>query len=140
MLFLYPIQSDKITQPCRIGMATGTIKTGWNLVWTNPNPSADFASQTISLDLSRYSEIMITASANANDIYVNDYIMMIDGLSKIMELLINVEATDNVQIISRRVTPTKSSVTFADAYDKAITQNTGTVKNIRLRPYYIYAR
>lgn len=42
-------------------MATGTIKsTAWKLLWTNPNPSAQFAAQTVSLSLAQYSEFLIT--------------------------------------------------------------------------------
>lgn len=42
-------------------MATGTIKSpGWRTVWTNPDDTATFAPQTLSLDLSAYSEFLIS--------------------------------------------------------------------------------
>lgn len=42
-------------------MATGTIKsTAWQLLWTNPNPSSNFANDTdIPLDLTLYSELCV---------------------------------------------------------------------------------
>ena len=42
-------------------MAGGTIKTTtWKLLWTNPDDTATFAPQTVSLDLSAYSEFLIS--------------------------------------------------------------------------------
>lgn len=121
-------------------MASGTIKTGWNLVWTNPNPSANFASQTISLNLSQYSEIMVQAATNANNLFVNDYIVLLDGEQKMMLSMINLESIDSIQVISRAFTPSSTNIIFRDGYDKAINSSTGTVNNIRQRPLYIYAR
>lgn len=40
-------------------MATGTIKKNMVLLWENPNPTANFAAQTISLDLSDYDLVAI---------------------------------------------------------------------------------
>lgn len=34
-------------------------KAGWDLLWTNPNPNADYASGTVSLDLSGYSYVVV---------------------------------------------------------------------------------
>lgn len=49
----------KITQRHGI-MATGTIKNpGWTLLWMNPNPSADYESGTVSIDLSGYSYVVV---------------------------------------------------------------------------------
>ena len=42
-------------------MATGTIQKNMVLLWENPNPSTPFAAQTISLDLSKYKAIIVTA-------------------------------------------------------------------------------
>lgn len=42
-------------------MATGTITNNIDLLWTNPNPTASFAAQNISLDLSKYRFIEIEA-------------------------------------------------------------------------------
>jgi hypothetical protein len=42
-------------------MATGTIQKNMVLLWENPRPSSPFDSQTISLDLSNYSFIVLLA-------------------------------------------------------------------------------
>ena len=49
-------------------MATGTIKTpGWKLVWTNPNPSSSFAAQTVNIDLSAFSAVMVQIKYDTGD-------------------------------------------------------------------------
>ena len=46
-------------------MASGTIKSNnWKLVWTNPTPTSEFPAQTISLNLSTYSEIKLIIRAS----------------------------------------------------------------------------
>jgi hypothetical protein len=40
-------------------MASGTIKSNFTLLWENPNPSSDFAAQTISLSSSNYKFLMV---------------------------------------------------------------------------------
>lgn len=45
-------------------MATGTINSNSVLLWTNPNPSASFAAQKISLDLSNYSFVFVVSSGS----------------------------------------------------------------------------
>lgn len=45
-------------------MATGTITKDTKLLWTNPNPASAFASQTISLDLSKYRFVDVILKIN----------------------------------------------------------------------------
>lgn len=41
------------------------------LIWENPNPSANFSSQTINLNLSNYDKVVIEFSADINALYIN---------------------------------------------------------------------
>ena len=109
-------------------------------MWTNPNPSADFAEQTISIDLSHYSEIMVQAASNTNNLFVNDYIAWINGEQKMMATMINLESNDSIQVISRAFTPSRTNIIFRNAYDKVINSTVGSINNSRQRPLYIYAR
>ena len=49
-------------------MANGSLKRNstFKLVWENPNPTAEFAAQTVSVDLSDYDAVIISAATNGD--------------------------------------------------------------------------
>lgn len=53
-------------------LITGNMSTSMELLWTNPNPNAAFAIQTISIDLSEYKYVVINATYGGNGL-LNDY-------------------------------------------------------------------
>lgn len=121
-------------------MATGTIKsTGWKLLWTNQNPSGNFGAQTVSLDLSSYSELrMVISQDSASENYVYDTIMDID--SKI-HIAIGYYAG---KLTRRFVTPSSTGIYFdvgqiAESYGASFTTFNVSGRSC-LNPYKIYAR
>lgn len=44
------------------GLMSGGGEKQLELIWTNPNPNSDFGAQTISLNLSKYKQVLILAS------------------------------------------------------------------------------
>lgn len=48
-----------------VNVSGGGGGTGFDLLWTNPNPTADFASQTLTLDISKvYDAVLVEANMN----------------------------------------------------------------------------
>lgn len=119
-------------------MATGTIKsTGWKLLWTNPNPSAEFAAQTISLDLSSYKEVLLVYRLGT---YWNE----LDSV-----LITEFDATYALhtpgydgRISKRNVIMKSSGATFSAAgyYNQYATASSYGTDNKLKVPYKIYAR
>ena len=115
-------------------MATGTIQKNMVLLWENPNPSASFGAQTVSLTLSGYSFVLIeyrdyTASDAASALHtilcgVGGKYQMLSGYSK------------NNRIGNRTANVTASGITFSEAQYNNETTNT---YNVPLRIYGIKA-
>lgn len=125
-------------------MASGTIKTpGWKLVWTNQNPSNNFGSQTVSLDLSAYSEIKIqTVLNNSSMAYFYYDFFNINGLTTILDHVYNVQTDGNSYFcgVEREVTTSSTGIVFSNATSKASNSSSkGTTENNRLVPIKIWA-
>lgn len=121
-------------------MATGTIKTNnWKLLWTNPNPSADFVAQTIPLDLSGYEEVKIEYGWS-NDGYPQNSVFCRSGLNVTLYTFSGFGSGS--MIISRRTTTvTGTGISFAESVSKA-TNSTSAASSANNQnvPYYIYIR
>lgn len=109
-------------------MATSTLQAEKTLLWTNPNPTSAFASQSVRIDgLSNYSLILIIPRYSSN------------GSNGNIAPIIT-EAGDNGLFVcpygtghaTRRFEVYTGSISFADA---AVT---GGTDNTMLIPYYIY--
>lgn len=96
-------------------MATGTINSNSVLLWTNPNPSASFGAQTISLDLSKYKFIEVYAK-DGSSAGVNSSCKARVGLSSAQLLHCTAAGDATYGTISnfRTVTATTSNVKFTD--------------------------
>lgn len=106
------------------------------LLWTNPSPTADFAAQTISLDLSDYDEIEIearhTPSLNAYcKVKVGD-----DGYMYAPEL--SGTGTGYVQNVARKFTVSSSGIVFGGGYYTYGSNSSATASNSKLVPIRIY--
>lgn len=116
--------------------AQGTPSEYRKLLWSNPSPTADFAAQTISLDLSGYDEIEIEAShAPSLNTYCkvkvgNDAYMYASELSG--------SGTGYVQNVARKCTVGSSEIVFGSGYYNYGSNSSATVANSKLIPVYIY--
>ena len=110
------------------------------LIWTNPNPLATFAAQTISLDLSKYDLIEIHA-----------YCSVQSGRQKLVSQSIEIgmpgafigvsvlgTATDTTTLIQRIYNSSTTGVTFAGGVYRAITASTLSDAADVYVPYTIY--
>lgn len=106
---------------------------GMRLLWTNPDPSADFAEQTISLDLSDYDAVWVAMGATDN--YYCDGIVLI-GTTYSFRIASNSGA--NARILFRPATANATGVAFGDC--TRFTQGTSgtTVVTNAMKPKYIY--
>lgn len=105
------------------------------LLWTNLNPSASFAPQTISLDLSGYDEVRVDMQQWGNDPYA--YIIPI-GKEVTAIKLSEVLSSASVYIQARKVSVASNGVTFGSGGYRYIDLSSFTTDNSRVIPYKIY--
>ena len=115
------------------------------LLWTNSDPSAGFAAQTLSMDLSKYEGVVIRVSVGTN--YNTDalkpyqtfnYIPK-DGVAHYLHSLLDTSGTSNAYW-ARQVTVTDSGITFSIAgYPASTLATTSTNVMIPTEIYgYVY--
>ena len=107
---------------------------GFRLLWTNPDHTATFEAQTISLDLSEYDAIWVCIGSTAT-MYSQALVPVGAG-----EYSIRTPSSSgtNVRVYFRPLTPTATGVTFGDA--TRFTQGTSgtTVVTNAMIPWFIY--
>lgn len=113
-------------------MATGTITNNIDLLWTNPNPTASFAAQTISLDLSKYRFIEVEAQ------YVPITRARVGGAMSALQFFSGSSDTRYGTVSNaRRFQAFSSYVSFADN-SQVYTGSAITVVNTNTIPLKIY--
>ena len=115
-------------------MATGTIQKNMVLLWANPNPSASFAAQTVSVNLSSYDAVLISMST----ILGGDNITRITPVGIKEMFFDHATSGTNLATIYREITVTASGVSFATAYSRAQGASEAGERPQYLRPKYIY--
>lgn len=107
---------------------------GMRLLWTNPDTSADFAEQTINLDLSDYDAVWVAMGATGDNYYCDGIVLM--GTTYTFRIASNSGA--NTRIFFRPATANASGVVFGDC--TRFTQGTSgaTVVTNAMKPKYIY--
>ena len=92
------------------------------LLWTNPNPTASFSAQTISLDLSNYDEVEIEAKQLASGTIIQ---LCRVGIGKQTKCLFRDGNANN--FYTRTFVVSASSIQFGDAYYNSTVTNTDCV-------------
>lgn len=109
-------------------MGKTTIKSSIDLLWTNPNPTSLFASQTISLNLSNYSHVLVEfcmyASGDTKQVMASFY-------ASITKYLIASCAMGNT-LIHRECQINSANIIFDSGYVGANVNNSACI------PYKIY--
>lgn len=103
------------------GGAGGSSGGGYrrDLLWTNPSPTASFAAQTVSLDLSGYDEVeIVSVRSTTSTIYGCDTIKKQYSPGSVSVL----GNAANVQPVYRSVQVSDTGVTFTTGY---LSGNTG---------------
>lgn len=108
-----------------LAYAQGGMK--MDLLWTNPSPTSDFAAQTVPLDLSEYSMLIIVTEVTS--LWAASYCFP-KILNKAFALHFVTENNSNSRI--RAVTFTSSGVEFGNG------MNNGSTNNAEQKPKYIY--
>lgn len=122
-------------------MATGTIQTGWELLWTNSNPASNMSAQKIPIDLSPFSDVRILIKSSASGsaaIYYEAPNMVGAYISG--EILAGATSGD-VYIYRRQFDILADGIYVNDGTGKKVTVNTAatTVNSICI-PWEIYGR
>ena len=114
----------------------------FTLLWENPNPNNAFASQTISLDLSKYEIIAIKSAndVNASDDYRTYQITQSLTDGKRYKLFSSNTARINGvhQIFTRDYIPTATGILFGNGCSKSTTATETTTNERILVPQAIY--
>ena len=110
------------------------------LLWTNPNPLATFAAQTISLDLSKYDliEIHVYCSVQSGRQKLVSQSIEIGVPGAFIGVSVLGTATDTTTLIQRMYSSSTTGVTFAEGTYRAITANTLSNAADVYVPYTIY--
>ncbi len=102
------------------------------LLWTNPSPTASFAPQTISLDLSKYDEIEIFYAGSAS--VANRWTTSVRIVKEKGTVL---SAGANL-LYWRYVTPSNTGINFETGYATQTYGANANVDNSLIIPYKIY--
>ena len=127
-----------------IGTTNAIKNNGWKLVWVNANQTmgGSFAAQTIELNLSSYTEIMIAFHMGDQ---AHDALYYAHGFIGDYQTFTRVFMLDSTSYQARRSYQSSSSgIQFYDAYEGS-TRSSGTgtasiASNGIAQPWYIYAR
>ena len=126
-------------------MATGKIKaTDWKLLWTNPDSiGSNFSAQTVSLNLSNYSELKIYAAhydgVDTSHTGWGEYIQIVPiGVQSAITLSV-VSSNKVVYTNYRYVYASSTGVTFGVGIECNTSNGMSQVAN-SMQPLRIYAR
>ena len=118
-------------------MATGSVQKNIVLVWENLTPTVDFASQDVSMDLSKYDAVYIgyKSRKGAEAIVVIDFIFI--GTQLYARYLYN--SSTNLCYYARAAYPQTDKIEFSNCnlYVQG-SAGTATQKNDYLIPKYVY--
>lgn len=120
---------------------TGTViipSGGITLLWTNPNPTATYAAQSISIDMTSYKAAIIEFNYTDTS-YGYSVIAAKDGLPMQANCITNIMSASIGNVVYRTAQVTASAIVISDCYRKAFNATTaGTVDNTRMIPQRIY--
>lgn len=129
-------------------MASGVEKnSALNLLWTNPNPASEFSPQTVPVDLSKYSIILIEFAFNTNTVNSTYYSIFANDSSRDHYTLSNINMASESQggpptFITRSLSFTQGGIVFGKGMQKEPTAGATTaptVNNVRCIPLKIWA-
>lgn len=102
----------------------------WVLLWTNPNPTSNFAAQTIPIDLSKYSFLLICYNQTPTGARWGSVFQPKDGAQYFVT--IGIDSTSNNYYYKRAAAATDTGITFTNGF-----QNTTSGAGYAI-PKYIY--
>ena len=120
-------------------MATGKIPVrGAKLLWTNPDTSSAFTAQTVQVDLTGLSMVLINFKITKGDTGGTDFIFVIDSGSHSAWCL-SMPPTGNTSYgFSRSVSFSSTGVVFAAATKKTLLSGDRATSNDNMIPATIY--
>ena len=124
-------------------MASGIIeKSGWKLLWTNQNPTSAFSPQTINIDLSSYSMIMVRTYSYAISAYYGITTIGFKGTHRnIITSFGNTTGPGYLNFFMREFICNDSGIQFSEGYSRQITSSsTPSVDNNFNVPIEIYGQ
>lgn len=130
MNIIKQIKDDNGNNIYPIGYAQGGMK--MDLLWTNPSPTSDFASQTVSLDLSEYDHLYVSYLALSSGTVYCDFILKQKNVT--IEQLSGV----NQALKFRTALWNDSGITFSDCNSRTTLNGAGSTANGSLVPYRVY--
>lgn len=111
-------------------MSKSTLQKNMVKLWENSNPSNNFNSQTVSLNLSDYSMVLVVCT---NDQPASSAISVIGSSG----ILITMNYDGNRRIGHRKFSVTSAGISFLNAFYSYAEQD-GTANNAVCKPYMIF--
>ena len=116
---------------------------GWTLVWTNDSPGNAFSAQTVQINLSSYSKVMIKGKVGRGTVSTTPSVYSVQQVIDINGTTYDVimgsdQGTGSIYDLTyRKISASSTGVTFSTGYQRHSTsQTTGTGYGI---PTHIYA-
>ena len=110
----------------------------FTLLWTNQAINQEFAPQTVTLDLSGYSAILLLSTHPDYETEFLQHVIIKGRPGHINCLSGVVNSSDIVYCFDRLVTPQDTGVTFGTCYEKSLMENTTYTTVNYFKPAYIY--
>lgn len=143
--------SQETMRPSEMAGNIGRISGGGgastlDLLWTNPSPNVSFSAQTVSIDLTDYSAVVIVGNGNDSQVVPDPY----PGSTKPTgnQCFVMKGADGNIPFGSqiagaatyawRKITVSDSGVVFGAGYLQQGTATSGSVNNVYATPLKIY--
>ena len=118
-----------------LALALAEQKLSMTLLWENASPTSAFAAQTIALDLSEYSFVLVATTSWAPVFRL----AMVGKWAEIQDILdINASYSGYIYGCKRGFNVLTTGITFEAAYYKAANSTTSKLVNDRHIPYKIY--
>lgn len=120
-------------------MANGTIPmSGLKKLWTNANTGASFAAQTVAVDLTGFTAVLINFKETAGDMAGFDYVAPVDTGSHVVSKVSMPSNGLTSYAYSRTVSYSSSGVAFGDALKKTLLSGDRETSNSNMIPSAIY--
>lgn len=113
----------------------------WTQVWSNSAPTTSFSAQTISLDLSGYSEIKLLARMTTGTNIRTEITAELDGCEYPITIVGQTSSAAAMRFYRRGIKPSATGVTFTEAVYKNFNNTSAAVSsNTSMIPLTIWAR
>lgn len=112
-------------------MASGTVKKGFKLLWTNPSPTASFAAQAVPVDLTGYDFLAVEVIFNLSNPVLFPVCLYAASVTDFY-MPVNAQSSNNSGARQGSYSSVQKKITFSSA------SYNGSTNNNYVIPLYIW--